>query len=66
MNIDEIYQAKQEMEEKISAAVHAAMTVFHEQTSLSPNAIYIGLVEVSNLGERRYYALGTVNCTVEI
>lgn len=66
MNIQEIRQAKLDMERKIQYAVHEAVTVFHKQTSLSPCDIYIRLLDVGNIDEANRYVVGSVTATVNV
>jgi hypothetical protein len=67
MDIEQVRQARREMEDTIQAAVLEAIRVFHEKTDMCPQSIDVPLVNVTTMGERGLrFAVGEVRADVPL
>jgi len=61
MNIEQIRVARREMEDTIRASALEAIAAFNTKTGMSPQGIYIQMIDITSIGEReKRYTIGEV------
>lgn len=66
MDIEEIRLKKRQLEKNMTNVLSALTNKFEKETGITPNAIYVSLVDTNEMGSGRSWVVRKVETSIEV